>query len=211
LHASTARRRGGRAAAWSMSGDADLAGMPTPGVAAAAAAVGQPSVKDEPVDAEELVGIGTGGGGADLSRFDELMRIYTEPYDAADTELAEGMRLRRRQSAERLAKFPRLLAKVKKDAKAGRREDVVRTLTLVERWMTSHPAHAKLLPREIARLMVRAGAAGAGEEEEEEVKVYGFVDLSDEPDLVDMETWVLAGAYTRPLYYLNVLTFREIS
>jgi hypothetical protein len=63
---------------------------------------------------------------------------------------------------------------------AGRREDVVRTLTLVERWMTSHPAHAKLLPREIASLMVREGAAGPEEE------VYDCIDLSDEADLVDM-------------------------
>ena len=31
----------------------------------------------------------------------------------------EGMNLRRRQSPLRLAKFPRLLAKVKKDAKAA--------------------------------------------------------------------------------------------
>jgi len=47
----------------------------------------------------------------DISRYDELVRRYTLPYDAADTELAEGMTLRRRQSAPRLAKFPRLLAK----------------------------------------------------------------------------------------------------
>jgi len=72
--------------------------------AVAAQATEQPRVKDEPVDAGEA-------GAAYLSRYDELLRRYTEPYDAADTELAEGMRLRRRQSAERLAKFPRLLAK----------------------------------------------------------------------------------------------------
>jgi len=47
-----------------------------------------------------------------------------------------------------------------------------------------------LLPREIASLMGRAGAA-AGRAGEEEVKVYDLIDLSDEPDLVDMETWVL--------------------
>ena len=93
-----------------MDGDADHAGKPTGAAAAeaaAAAAVEQQRVKDEPVDAGE---VGTSGA-ADLSRYDELLRRYTEPYDAADTELAEGMRLRRRQSAERLAKFPRLLAK----------------------------------------------------------------------------------------------------
>jgi len=55
----------------------------------------------------------------DISRYDELLRRYTLPYDAANTELAEGMHLRRRQSAPRLAKFPRLLAKVIRDAKAG--------------------------------------------------------------------------------------------
>ena len=38
--------------------------------------------------------------------------------------------------------------------------------------------------------MGRAGAA-AGRAGEEEVKVYDLIDLSDEPDLVDMETWVL--------------------
>ena len=112
------------------------------------------------------------------------------------TELAEGMNLRRRQSAPRLATFPRLLAKVTRLAKAGRRGEVVRILTLVERWMASHPSHARLLPREIASLMGPArasGAAGAAgaDEGEEGIEVHDYVDLSDEPDLVDMETWVL--------------------
>jgi len=54
-----------------------------------AAAVGQPLVKDEPSDAGVAAGGAAGGvGGADgldLSRFDELVRVYTEPYDAACT------------------------------------------------------------------------------------------------------------------------------
>jgi hypothetical protein len=132
--------------------------------AAEAAAAEKPRVKDEPLDA------GEGGAAADLSRFAELMRRYTEPYDAACTELAEGMHLRRRESAPRLAKFPRLLTKVKRLAKAGRRGDVVRMLTAVEVWMTRHPSHQM-------------------------IEVHDFVDLSADDaaaeELVDMETWVL--------------------
>jgi len=156
--------------------------------AAEAAAAEKPRVKDEPLDA------GEGGAAADLSRFAELMRRYTEPYDAACTELAEGMHLRRRESAPRLAKFPRLLTKVKRLAKAGRRGDVVRMLTAVEVWMTRHPSQARLLPRDIASLLVPAVAAGGGGEGQM-IEVHDFVDLSADDaaaeELVDMETWVL--------------------
>jgi len=34
------------------------------------------------------------GDAVDVSRYEELLRRYTLPYDAADTELAEGMILR---------------------------------------------------------------------------------------------------------------------
>ena len=83
--------------------DADRARKPTRGAAAAAvaAAQAQPRVKDEPTDAHAAAAqsqsqpSGNGEGDAvDLSRYDELLRRYTEPYDAACTELAEVGRCR---------------------------------------------------------------------------------------------------------------------
>ena len=125
----------------------------------------------------------------DMSRYDELLHLFTHPYDAADTELPEGMRLRRRQSPPRLHKYPRLLAKVQALEKAGKREDVVRMLTLVERWMASHPS-ARLLPLEIASLLGPAAAAAKGETggEDEVVEVFDLCGDDDAAtrDLIDM-------------------------
>ena len=98
-------------------------------------------MKVEPTDAGEA---------GDLSsRFDELMRIYTQPYAAAQySELAEGAPLGRRErrerrdalsdSAPRLACYPRLLTEVRALASAGRREDVVRILTVGRILLATH-------------------------------------------------------------------------
>jgi len=146
----TARRLrtgGSMRGAGSMGGDSDCACEPTSGAAAAAAAAAaeQPRVKVEPTDADAR-GAGADAGdahAADLSRYDELMRTYTEPYAIAaapDAELADGVRLGRKErrerrdaltdSAPRLACYPRLLNEVRALASAGRRGDVVRMLTV---------------------------------------------------------------------------------
>ena len=74
--------------------------------------------------------------------------------------------------------------------KAGKREDVVRVLTLVERWMASHPSKARLLPLEIASLLGPAAAAAKGGTggEDEVVEVFDLCGDDDAAtrDLIDM-------------------------
>jgi hypothetical protein len=75
----------------------------------------------------------------DDDRYVLLYDRYCRKYDAADTTLPEGIRLRRRRSAPRLSAYPKIAKAVAAMARRGERRRVLATLEKLDTWMTHCP------------------------------------------------------------------------
>ena len=167
-----------------------MASVATPVAAACCdASEGATTIKAEPLDDDD-------DDDANTPIFDEdeykrLHDIWCCKYNSMDTTLPEGIVLRRRERPPRISKFPQLEAAVNKFRSNGERHRALQVLKRLALWQSRCPGdrgERKFFDDLWASARLSTGVDPG---DDEVMEVNDLVDLTDDTDFIDIETWVL--------------------
>jgi hypothetical protein len=167
-----------------------MASVATPVAAACGdASEGATTIKAEPLDDDD-------DDDANTSIFDEdeykrLHDIWCCKYNSMDTTLPEGIVLRRRERPPRISKFPQLEAAVNKFRSNGERHRALQVLKRLALWQSRCPGdrgERKFFDDLWASARLSTDVDPG---DDEVMEVNDLVDLTDDTDFIDIETWVL--------------------